>query len=1837
MRRLITKAASTLWCGLTLIVLGALLVAVGPVMNLHVSTPTSQVRALKTADLGFEQHRAVPAADSQAGVGEQLTPEDSTVELPGAGDHDSLLVRITVFDALEDLTVFAAGAPALNVVEGASASTTTLLPHEEGRVTLSASASADVRVELLASFESNPDAPGSTVVLDEPVVRADTAEGVAGGALTSEPVEVGLVGQGGVPSTGVRSAWVTGTITADAAGTLRLGSQEISVPAGTTAVTTPVPVAEGAAEVSFDGGSAEFQLHVRGWVPEADQDSEHTVNSPGGFVPAVEADTQQVELPVGQTAAFEHEGPTDASHAAVILSGGDLNGSRGFVTPRASPSMNQRASGALIDDAVGMSPQLALVELDDLDGLLAAHGGGGEVQVLPAGSILAGPSAGDSAAPVVEVTSHSGGETEALDEEGAFTIEGAVTSTSSVERIEVFADGDRVGHAVVDYAGSELTWSFTTSAPESGAYDLTFTVVNGAGESGESTVPLTIELAEADDVVLHPDTAVLESVSVNEITDDYVVFVEEPAFEPGDIIVSEPVEGAPEGFLRHVVSIDHTSDGWHTDTEWAALNDAILQADIDEEQPFTDEESFELGPEGGETVEGAVPASHSLPSFSNPVGSFSNSSVDFELGPCISITSRSGWPDSGSVTEDWSDLSPALFGQRRDSILDDGGAYIGASSEFCVHLKFVLKISVHATWGVPHGAEIDEFESSVRLAMQADMSIGAKASLMEAEHSFGKQAFLRSGPVTFMVGPVPVNINAVGEVEPKIEMSLEGELEFGPTVSMERVLGTRYQAGSGWTPIEQPGDSEFTPPSLEDSVSAEIEAEAKFKMDFPLQITFYGAVGPSFTTSLSAGLKSTAEFSASEQGNLELSSELYGEVEARIGVSFQLPIIRVTVLEEEWSLATFRLTLWEGSTDISLGDSGGDEPEPSESPSPTSTPTAEPTPEPTSEPSSPPEEDDEYDLPGDVVLDVEYVDGSPAQCLIVGDPEQDGPTVCRHMVFGESDYVTHANLDGADFTGSRIEGPLIVAARSRADLILDEISYAAGRLPSEPGTEEHQGPVDTDIAGGTFLRPGDSIASAVNAEIIAAGFISSGWAPPRWTGTFGEVISPYEDPLSWDEECGEPSSLAVPGVEFCNGNLLPVDLRGADFSGAKVDGIISGADFRGADLSGAEFSGDSVGAALFNDADLTDLHIGSDSFGAVSLTGATVEGMNLVAPPSGIGASNFAGLDMGDFDNIPEEGFGATNLDDTTWPEEVPAVHFGGSSLNGADFSGVTFNGELTTNQNQVETPPEDPFEVRGTQSARFPALNFGGTSLHGVNFSGTKVENNEERGSLHFGGSDFGCAHENEFESPNFGGLHALAVNLAGSEGCFDYADFSGVDVEHLHMWGIPDSHGLNFSDATVSGAMGIGYLGYADLSGANIYYFNAGGLNAPGADFSGATITYFMAGGGNLYEANLTALTVTGIFQFGGGQAGGSTMQGANINAEVVDIGGATFSGADMSSMTLPLGRGSTYAWTQAENTTFRVPGGESPASTFARAQLSGATFAPAEGAEDTANLRGATFIDTGLSNVTFDVPAPSANFIGMEEAPYSLSGLDLSRFTAEQVWGMRLINADLDDSQWPEAGPWLYTLRPHQTDLTGLGAGPESLGINITAEEDGTYLVEGWAEEEEELGLVLYDKESEPLYASHWDPEEETLDTEDLHRPGNQLHCTIDEAALMPGPLEADCELRSTTLVAPDEDAADESGWETTLFDPAHMTSGAYRYSLPGYDEERDLLTDTPLVTLHGSGILVDLTLIEAEEVEEVERDEEPPAEENDEDDPGGAGDIETRDEARQVEDADENDGT
>ncbi|MER2135851.1 MAG: hypothetical protein ABS910_14340 [Arthrobacter sp.] len=546
---------------------------------------------------------SLPAVDSAVGIGSRLSKDASGAVFLGtaAEGQSAALIRLTVFEPGTSQTVYTTAETAvLHARAGITTSTTVLLPLTAGSVTLWTNAEADIRVEPLAYFKGTQASGGATIALPEPVVQADTATGLAGSALTSSPLWIGLTGEGGVSATLARSVHVLLDVTLAEADDVILGDgQRMALPAGRSVVATIVDAEDqGGVTVGLgrSGNTGTLRATVTGWVAEAAEDSSRA-NHRGSYVvntehrPATRLEVSAGAAPQEVRLADDH----DSAYALALVQAADVAG--GDTTTLAwGPEVRGRSAGVTVDRAAGAQPQLALVPVDTGGAQLSIRRGSATVSLQPLGSFLGDPVPYDASDPAaITITSPVDRQSLDLTETGWFTLEGTVSAgANSVDRVAISSpDVGFIGLAELNPAGDELNWSFRALAPEDGDFDYVATVFDRSDPGtarASDRVRLTLDVAEEGDTVVSPEASVfhLDTTELEfEVLDEFSLrFAERPELDPGDIIVSAPVPSAPSGFLGRMSSMDLVSGSWEVSAVEVPLEDLFLQVDVDEEQDF---------------------------------------------------------------------------------------------------------------------------------------------------------------------------------------------------------------------------------------------------------------------------------------------------------------------------------------------------------------------------------------------------------------------------------------------------------------------------------------------------------------------------------------------------------------------------------------------------------------------------------------------------------------------------------------------------------------------------------------------------------------------------------------------------------------------------------------------------------------------------------------------------------------------------------------------------------------------------------------------------------------------------------------------------------------------------------------------------------------------------------------------------------------------------------------------------------------------------------------------------------------------------------------------------
>lgn len=391
---------------------------------------------------------------------------------------------------------------------------------------------------------------------------------------------------------------------------------------------------------------------------------------------------------------------------------------------------------------------------------------------------------------------------------------------------------------------------------------------------------------EPDPVEIPATTQVLdEDARTNLVaaTPEELRFDGDVGLQPGDVVVSEPTDAAPDGLLRRVLGVREVDGQTVVATEQAALGDAITSgrvtasADLD----FEDIESSRVLVPGVEVRGGD---GTTLQDVGTEISvDFANSVVLFDA-------------DGSPTTTD-------------DQVTASGAVVLGLGVEVDV------AVSVF-----PPG--VDRFVVGIDATEQVDIGLMAAANAsIEQEVTIYRAEF---APITVPIGPVPV------VVSPELELKLTASGEVSAGLSFGVVQTGSFRAGAEYTDGDwrtlSGYDADFTVGTPELDVTADARAGAPIEV----KVELYEAAGPEIIAE--PYTRAEAEVVP------EAAFRLYGGIEARVSGEVELPIIggfelpELTVLDYERELLAFpepggsrpgssdvRATLiWSGDSDMDL-------------------------------------------------------------------------------------------------------------------------------------------------------------------------------------------------------------------------------------------------------------------------------------------------------------------------------------------------------------------------------------------------------------------------------------------------------------------------------------------------------------------------------------------------------------------------------------------------------------------------------------------------------------------------------------------------------------------------------------------------------------------------------------------------------------------------------------------------------------------------------------------------------------------------------------------------------
>ena len=751
------------------------------------------------------------------------TDSNATLDLPGAHGYSSALVRVSVFNANSDTTVYVDHTPALQVAAKHDASQTVLAHVADGKLHIYSSQAVQARVEVVAFLQSKTVAtaknqkpayvPGATVSLTKPVTRMDTNQKVSCTSMSSSAhCKVGLLGLGNIPGEYVRAAYVTMKVAMKNAGNVKVAGQEISLPKGDSVVSTIVVPSSTDGSISVESeNAASAELYVRGWVAGAMPSMAHA-NVTGSFVPSIAKNWVQSTTEKDNTSTVALGKQSNDSVFELALVGAHASGKRAFV--EYGKPVQGRSTGAVVDAKEGALPQLDFVDTDATNAKVSARGSKVRSQVLMLGSILGSRVQNDKAETVtVKWTSPKENASIDFSKGEKLTISGTVDAASSVDYVNVTvhsSDNKTVdlGNAAVSYdAHGKAIWSMEITIPVAGKNAIHVKAVSRTNNScGTAQRDVNTQLPDAKKTIISDKAKVVApdelSNDITAVNPDSLVFNKKPEYKSGDILASTPGKNAPKGFLRKVVGVTQQGNTWVVVTEPAMLTDAIYQADISVDRPFSsarqltvDDSSAHIDSNYTELVKNPGSMIH-LGNSAKP----SNRDFDIDEDPInetISAACYAGWQRKDGETQSKATCSQNVEEVKKAIIKANMEAKQSAGAS--VFAKYSASLSLHFELHVRFLGRVEKFETYLHFNSNTNVDAKAWGAINK---SFNNELAKLNSDFVITVGFIPITVNVETKLGIKGNFNAKVNASTNPHWSQDIKLGVSYENNS-WNLINE--------------------------------------------------------------------------------------------------------------------------------------------------------------------------------------------------------------------------------------------------------------------------------------------------------------------------------------------------------------------------------------------------------------------------------------------------------------------------------------------------------------------------------------------------------------------------------------------------------------------------------------------------------------------------------------------------------------------------------------------------------------------------------------------------------------------------------------------------------------------------------------------------------------------------------------------------------------------------------------------------------------------------------------------------------------------------
>lgn len=932
------------------------------------------VSAQPTAEVGLTTvlGNHFPAVESTLQHGASLVQGENTIPLDGVED-ETVLVRFTTFGT-DGLSLTSRGVPFLQSHSRVPVvSATTFLRAKEGKVVISASQPADVKIDVLAKFSAEENSVGSMRLLENPVAVVDTNERVGVDSLQGESE---IYVNGHAAPEGTRFALVTINSEMQSAGILELGGQRLQLPVGKRATTTLALVT--GEKITYSAtGNGSLQIHVVGYIVSSAATSAESDGRSATTAGAIYGFTKRQAKTISLASGDEGVSVLAKQPGAAVF---------GFVAAKTDGSVSGtvggdfdvegRATGIAVPNGTDGNPgEIVVLASEDprLHSTVKAT-----VEILPLAFIQ---SEGDESAPL-EIRIETPKDDFVRVRHAIMEVSGHFTSSEAVEKIAISVNGRELSEeAFIRLEDEGGYWKHMIAPSESGevTIDVTMTTVNGRTATARWTG--NVQLPDEDEIVLSPLTQILSDEEMSAMKSIGGVLFEsrtKPSYEIGKIIVGGSSEQAPDGVLGQVYQIIHVDGKWYTLVRPATLGNVILQgkAKVIIGRNQDGAISALLLNEDGSVVSADPPVAarsgfgQSTAVTSLPISLFSlgddTSSINDLLDRKESLFDESceesfEYPDSNAGAESeesensgnekangkskvflvqTSGSVKASFkcSYKGDLIIDFESWFvpqrwqswtINAISPLAKTYKWwndetllededvtLLEQFVELVYALPSGQWKLQVEVAAALDVDSQFSLGAKGEIALNPERFKIPINLPT--MRFMIGPVPVVISGDISIAPLVKAGFEGKAVINPKAKLNLRSGLSISPEKGIEPILE------TPFERSANVEGSINVNAELGVTAQPSLSLYGLLHLGLSVNPRLRLDAGANLQYDEKGKLDLlDAKSWEAMESESSFEINVELRNLAGISYEASLGYDLHNLINNSTILNLLEEAG--------------------------------------------------------------------------------------------------------------------------------------------------------------------------------------------------------------------------------------------------------------------------------------------------------------------------------------------------------------------------------------------------------------------------------------------------------------------------------------------------------------------------------------------------------------------------------------------------------------------------------------------------------------------------------------------------------------------------------------------------------------------------------------------------------------------------------------------------------------------------------------------------------------------------------------------------